>query len=226
MNNQPYGFIYKTILPDGRYYLGQHKIISQKTLDPHYWGSGVIIRDYLKSKGETGLVREILEFGYSHDEMNLLESKYITEKTIADPKNINLDKGGRSNYTRYPNVNRKIGRTMAKRRAEQPERWPSRKGDKNNKSVNWKLVSPDGEEFFFCGSLREFCQKKKISPNTMSAAIRQGWIPRRGVCAGWKGFNLDAGIGTTRDTLNHGDAIRGENNPYSKSKRTKNDHRR
>jgi len=25
---RPYGFIYKTILPDGRYYIGQHKIIS------------------------------------------------------------------------------------------------------------------------------------------------------------------------------------------------------
>jgi len=69
-----YGFIYKTILPDGRYYIGQHKIINQKTLDSNYWGSGVIIKDYIKSKGTVELRREILVFGYNHDEMNFLEN--------------------------------------------------------------------------------------------------------------------------------------------------------
>lgn len=53
--NNLYGFIYKTTLPDGRYYIGQHKIISKKNL-----GSGVIIKDYIKSKGRDGIEREIL----------------------------------------------------------------------------------------------------------------------------------------------------------------------
>lgn len=73
--NNFYGFIYKTILPDGRFYIGQHKIISQITLDPTYFGSGVIIKDYIKSKGTEGLNRNILEFGKTFEEMNLLEKK-------------------------------------------------------------------------------------------------------------------------------------------------------
>lgn len=66
--NNPYGFIYKTILPDSKFYIGQHKIISMKTLDPYYFGSGVIIKDYIKSKGKAALVREIIAFGYSWNE--------------------------------------------------------------------------------------------------------------------------------------------------------------
>ena len=216
--DKPYGFIYETMLPDGRYYRGQHKIISWNTLDPYYWGSGVIIRDYIRSKGETGLSRKILEFGFSFDHMNELEKKYITEEILADPKNINLDKGGRKSFTRYPEANSKIGKTISKRRKDHPEKWPSCKGEKNNKSVNWKLISPSGEEFIFCGGLKEFCRKLGISGNTMSLAVRQGWIPKRGICSGWRAFNLDTGNGTTRDTLNHGDAHSGVNNLNHKRK--------
>jgi hypothetical protein len=218
IQHKPYGFIYKTTLPDGRFYYGQHKIISYNTLDPHYWGSGVIIKDYLKSKGEVGLIREILEFGYSFDQMNELEAKYITEEVLLNPKNINLDKGGRKKFTRYPEVNARIGKTISELRTKDPGRWPSRKGNKNNKSVNWKLISPDGKEYIFCGGLKEFCKKLGISGNTIGLAVRQGWIPKRGVCAGWQAFNLDNGTGTTRDTLNHGLAHSGANNPNYKHK--------
>jgi len=95
LQNNPYGFIYKTTLPDGRYYIGQHKIISQITLDPTYFGSGVIIKDYIKSKGSKDLKREILEFGNDHNDLNLLETKYVTATVLSDPLNINLDFGGR-----------------------------------------------------------------------------------------------------------------------------------
>jgi hypothetical protein len=74
--NNIYGFIYKTILLDRRYYIGQHKIVNHNTLDPNYFGSGVIIKDYIKSKGVKGLTREILEFGKDHLSLNLLETKY------------------------------------------------------------------------------------------------------------------------------------------------------
>lgn len=89
-----YGLVYKTILPDGRYYIGQHKINNHSTLDPYYVGSGVIIKDYIK----------------------------------------------------------------------------------------------------------------------------QGWIPRRGICSGWQAFNLTTGNGTTREVQNIGDARSGVNNPiYGKT---------
>jgi hypothetical protein len=216
----PYGFIYKTILPDGRYYLGQHKIINKFTLDLSYFGSGVIIKDYIKSKGSSLLKREILEFGYSHDELNLLETKYITPETMSDPMNINLDFGGRHIFSRHTEVNQRIGKTISKLRKQNPSNWPSRMGKENNKSVNWKLISPSGEEFVICGGLNNFCKSKGISPNTIKTAVREGWIPRRGMCAGWQAFNLDSGAGTTRDTLNHGEPRKGKLNPNYKIKET------
>lgn len=219
--NKYYGFIYKTTLPDGRYYIGQHKIISNNTLDPNYLGSGVIIKDYIKSKGKEGIIREILEYGNSRNELNELENKYITSDIINDPLNINLDTGGKHIDTRLPSVKRKIGDTISKLRTENPERWPSRKGKQNNKSVNWKLISPSGDEFYICGGLNEFCREHGISSNTIKKAIVGGWIPNRGVCAGWRAFNLDTGNGTVRETKNHGIHISGENNPYHKSKHIK-----
>lgn len=216
--NNPYGFIYKTILPDGRFYIGQHKIISIKTLDPNYFGSGVIIKDYLKSKGKHGLIREILAFGYSYDEMNLLESQYITETILLNPFCINLDKGGRNKFTRYAEVNTKISSTMKVVRETRKDSWGTRKGPSNNKSKHWRLISPEGEVFEFHGSIDEFCKTKNISSNTMKSAIRFGWIPKRGKCAGWLGFDLDTGNGTTRETLNQGNAISGINNPSHKAK--------
>jgi len=218
MMNNYYGFIYKTILPDGRYYIGQHKIINQKTLDPMYFGSGVIIKDYIKSKGIHGLIREIMEFGNNHDELNLLETKYITQFVLDDLLNINLDSGGKHIFSRIDKVKEKIGQTMSEIRRKNPEKWPARRGEKNNRSVNWRLISPSGEEFNICGDLNSFCKTKKISANTIKKAVREGWIPRRGSCAGWLAFNLDLNIGTTRDTLNHGEAISGANNPNYKNK--------
>ena len=216
-NDNPYGFIYKTILPDGRFYIGQHKIISIKTLDPTYFGSGVIIKDYIKSKGKDNLKRELIAFGYSWDEMNLLESQYITEIVLNDPLCINLDKGGRNMFTRYKEVNNRISESMKLVRKEKTS-WGTRKGPNNNKTKHWRLISPDGEIFEFYGSIDEFCKNKNISANTMKSAIRFGWIPKRGKCAGWLGFDLDTGNGTTRETRNQGDAIRGINNPSHKTK--------
>ena len=217
--NKPYGFIYITTLDDGRYYIGQHKIISHRTLDPTYFGSGVILKDYIKSKGYLKLTRKILEFGYSHPELNLLETKYVTLSVLEDPLNSNLDFGGRHIFSRYKEVNQRIGKTISKRRKENPSNWPSRIGKENNKSANWKLISPTGEEFLFCGGLNLFCKSKGISGHTISKAVREGWIPRRGVCAGWKAFNLDNNTGTIRDTLNYGESHSGINNPWFKNKR-------
>jgi hypothetical protein len=221
LQNNPYGFVYKTTLPDGRYYIGQHKIINKVTLDPNYFGSGVIIKDYIKSKGLLDLKREILEFGNGHDELNVLETQYITEQVLSDPLNINLDFGGRHIFSRHKSVNQRIGKTISNLRKENPEKWPSCAGAKNNKSVNWKLISPDGEEFLICGELNSFCESKGISANTIKKAVREGWIPRRGLCSGWQAFNLDAKIGTTRDTFNHGESHSGTNNPWFKHKKEK-----
>ena len=106
-----------------------------------------------------------------------------------------------------------IGSTMARRREERKDNWGSVKGEKNNKTKHWKLISPTNVEFVFHGSINDFCNSRGISADTMKKAIREGWIPKRGSCAGWQGFDLDTGRGTVRDTLNHGEARRGVNNP-------------
>lgn len=217
--NRPFGFIYKTMLPDGRFYIGQHKIISHTTLDPSYFGSGVIIKDYIKSKGRDSLVREIIKFGYSREEMNELEGHYVTEDLLKNPLCINLDTGGKYIHSRYPLVNKRIGKTISQKRKTNPKLWKSITGKDNNKSINWKLISPEGEEFIFCGGLNNFCKSKGISANTIKKAVREGWIPKRGVCSGWQAFNLDAKIGTVRNTLNHGNTHSGKNNPWYKSKK-------
>lgn len=217
--NKPYGFIYRTTLSDGRYYIGQHKIISHNTLDPTYFGSGVIIKDYIKSKGSSNLTREILEYGSTFDEMNLLEKKFVTENELSDPFCLNLDGGGRSKFSRWPEVNSRIGKTISALRRINPARWPVRIGKDNNKSSNWKLISPIGEIFRFCGGLDEFCKKHNISSNTIKKAVIEGWIPKRGLCAGWLAFNLDTGKGTTRVTANYGESHSGKNNPWYKGKK-------
>ena len=211
-----YGFVYRTTLPDGRYYIGQHKVISQLTLDPTYFGSGVIIKDYIKSKGNNNISRKILEYGASATELNLLECKYLTETELNNPLCINLDTGGKHIFSRWPEVNKRIGNTISKLRTENPSNWPTRAGINNNKSANWKLISPSGIEFIICGGLNDFCKGHGISSNTIKKAVREGWAPRRGLCAGWKAYNLDNGTGTYRDTLNHGNFHSGINNPWHK----------
>ena len=124
-------------------------------------------------------------------------------------------------FSRHESVKQQIGKTISKLRKDNPENWPNRTGLKNNKSVNWKLISPDGEEFIFCGGLNLFCASKGISANTIKKAVREGWIPKRGRCSGWQAFNLDAKIGTIRDTLNHGESHSGTNNPWFKNKKEK-----
>lgn len=216
--NKPYGFIYETVLPDGRFYRGQHKIISHRTLDPKYVGSGVIIRDYIKSKGRNGIVREILAYGYSRDEMNTLEAHYIPEELLADPKNINLDKGGRHKHTRYKKVNAKISKTMKKIRSERKDSWGASRGADNNRAKQWKLISPQGDEFIICGTLNQFCEEHGLSSVTIKTAVKQGWVPKRGRCAGWQAFDLTTGRGTIRETFNQGEARCGVNNPSHKAK--------
>lgn len=215
----PYGFIYKTMLPDGRYYIGQHKIANQMTRDPSYYGSGVIIKDYIKSKGAAGLKREILEYGNSHNEMNDLEIKYITEEVLNDPLSLNLDFGGR-NKSRCEAAKTQIGKSISKLRKEQPWRWPARTSSNNPSSARWRIISPAGVEYEIIGSIAEFCLQHGLSANTLVIASRQGWIPRRGKCSGWRIFNLTTGKGTIRETRNHGEARSGVNNPSHKSRRT------
>lgn len=218
MKNKPYGFIYKTILPDGRFYIGQHKIISQKTLDPTYFGSGVIIKDYIKSKGSIGVIRKILDYGYTFNEMNLLEQKHLTETVLNNSQCINLDHAGKVKNTRTNAVRLKIGKSISQMRQQQPEKWKNatRCGSLNNKSKTYKFISPSNVEYNICGGFKEFCKIYNLSVSTMQKALSEGWIPRRGKCSGWRVECISDGRKTFRDTFNHGITHSGINNPNYK----------
>lgn len=92
--------------------------------------------------------------------------------------------------------------------------WPSMKGTANGRAVRYRFVSPMGQEYLVHGTLGQFCREHNLSKATIQKALSEGWIPRRGTCAGWSVENLDTGKKTHRDTLNHGAAYQGENNPY------------
>jgi hypothetical protein len=210
-----YGFTYRTILPDGRYYVGQHKIKNHRTLDPNYFGSGVVLKNYIQKHGKDGLKRIILEYAINLEILNFLESQLITEEILNDPLNINLDLGGRNLNTRSKDVCSRIGKSISKIRRSNPEKYPSRQGMMNSKTkhVCWKFISPTAEVFEFTGSLGKFCSIHNLSVITMQRAVKEGWIPRRGICSGWQAFNLTTGQGTNREVQNIGKYRSGENNP-------------
>lgn len=216
-NNKPYGFVYVTHLPDGRYYIGQHKIKNHETLDPEYYGSGILIQYYLKSHGNSGLRREILATAQTREELNLLESTFVSKETLEDAKCLNLDIGGKGVCGRPDDVRQRISAAIAKKRRDEPNLWKVGQV-RGSKTCRWKFISPEGEIYEFEGPLKTFCDQHGLSPHTVSICARQGWIPRSGRCAGWQIFNLTTGKGTIREPLNHGEPRSGKNNPSYKAR--------
>lgn len=86
-----YGYIYKTILPDGRYYIGQRKGSPE---NDSYLGSGVVITQYIKKYGKQNIKKEILVFGSSKEELSILEKEFIGNLFNTDEKCLNLRAGG------------------------------------------------------------------------------------------------------------------------------------
>lgn len=72
-NNNFYGFIYITTnLINGKKYIGQKKGYSDT-----YLGSGKVLKLAIKKYGRENFKREILDYAYSKDELNLKEDYYI-----------------------------------------------------------------------------------------------------------------------------------------------------
>lgn len=84
------GHLYKiTRKSTDEYYYGIH--IGQKF--DGYWGSGIIIKDYIKTHGTEDLDYKILVIG-TYDYIIDLESKIVTEKEVLNEKCWNLKTGG------------------------------------------------------------------------------------------------------------------------------------
>jgi len=79
-----YNFIYKTISPSGRYYIGRH---TTKNLQDGYLGSGKWVNSY---KNKSNLKRVILEFAEDFETLLELEENHINN-SIDDPLNMNYN---------------------------------------------------------------------------------------------------------------------------------------
>jgi group I intron endonuclease len=87
-----YGFIYKTIFPDGKVYIGY----TTKRVEKIYFGSGKNIQSITKKfGGKKNLKREILRFVYSDSQINVWERIYVKKFDSNNPsKGYNIQNGG------------------------------------------------------------------------------------------------------------------------------------
>jgi len=90
------GYIYKTTIKDSNSSLNLHYYIGKrqkKEFDKSYYGSGRILRDYLKNNSENNLKVEIIYKAESVEELNNKEKEFIS-KFINDEKCLNIASGG------------------------------------------------------------------------------------------------------------------------------------
>ena len=83
-----YHFVYKTVHPNGRYYIGRH---TTSNIDDGYLGSGVWVSGI---KNKSVLKREILEYADSSEHLKILEESAIIQHW-DDPMCMNRRKGSR-----------------------------------------------------------------------------------------------------------------------------------
>ena len=89
-----YGYIYKTTLPDGRIYIGQH---IATTFDSKYFGSGTEFLKIIREIGKQGLKCELIDTADSLPELNQKEIYWIEKLNARDNLiGVNRSKGGRS----------------------------------------------------------------------------------------------------------------------------------
>jgi len=86
--------VYKTTnLISGRFYIGRHKV-HKDNIEDGYLGSGIAIRDAIKSYGKENFIRETLyQFDCEEDAVSK-EAEIVHEGVMNDPRCYNLCTGG------------------------------------------------------------------------------------------------------------------------------------
>lgn len=75
----PWGYVYRTISPDGRTYIGKHKLYLNEDWE-HYLGSGTKLKELLRRYDANQFVKELVCFGYSSDDVREKEISSIREE--------------------------------------------------------------------------------------------------------------------------------------------------
>lgn len=106
-----YFVIYKTTnTVNQKYCIGKHETYN---LNDRYLGSGVALSAAIKKYGKENFVKEVLYVFTTKDQMDAKEKELVNESMLADPKCYNVALGGHGGNL-GPEVNKKIGLTMAK----------------------------------------------------------------------------------------------------------------
>lgn len=87
-----YGYIYKTVFPNGKIYVGQSHI--NKEFNPKYHGSGTVVTNFLKTHDENELHTVLIEWCESKDELSKREIYWINELNSLVPNGYNISTGG------------------------------------------------------------------------------------------------------------------------------------
>jgi group I intron endonuclease len=94
--------VYKTTnLITGKFYIGKDKYDN-----PNYMGSGIKLKDAIKSYGKHNFTKEILEYCNSYEHLNEREKHWIEEYNSTNPSigyNISTGGDGGDNFTNHSN---------------------------------------------------------------------------------------------------------------------------
>jgi hypothetical protein len=109
--------IYKTIFPNGKFYIGQHLLPKDHFVHSRYLGSGVWFKNCLKCYGKKGVKKIQLALVPSHELANLLEMLYIGfDKKHPDCLNIAKGGSGASGFELPPSQRSKLSKAHKGRR--------------------------------------------------------------------------------------------------------------
>ena len=85
-----HGFVYKTIFPDGKIYIGQ----TVRDINLKYFGSGKIVLKAIEKYGHENLKREILKFCNNQKELDVFEKIFIIKFNSTNSSiGYNLERG-------------------------------------------------------------------------------------------------------------------------------------
>lgn len=150
-----------------------------------YFGSGRMLKSAIKKYGKVNFKREILEWCFSKNELNIREIYWIMYYNSNDQEfGYNFAKGGQggkivsSEYlSKCVKETQWTGERGDKRRQLHSERFS---GAKNHASKKYKFIRPDGTEFVIT-CLSEFCKENNYSKSTIRGLVGRGIIQRTSI---------------------------------------------
>lgn len=75
----PYGYIYEIVnTVNGKTYIGQRKLSCDRKWR-EYMGSGVLIKTAIRKYGKDKFVKRFICYGWSHEDLNILEQSHIIQ---------------------------------------------------------------------------------------------------------------------------------------------------